>query len=137
MMSINIHKGPITILVIVLAATAILISLALLFGYRNVISSELPRDLRDDEKAVVSRIVTTGFFDPASAQFNWSMLLRDNKYCGYVNGKNRMGGYVGFRLFTVVPNLSGGRIVSVEGLWISSGINDPLESSQRDACQAL
>jgi hypothetical protein len=137
MIPINIHKRTITNRVIALAATAIFISLALLFGYGNVISSGLPRNLHDDEKAVISRIVTTSFFDPASAQFNWSMLRRENKYCGYVNGKNRMGGYVGFRLFTVVPNLSGGRIISVEGLWISSGINDPLESSQSAACQDL
>lgn len=66
-------------------------------------------------KSEGERAVLQGFFDPSSAQFQW-----DNGYtggywkpvlqkkvpgwftCGLVNGKNRMGGYVGFRRFVVV-----------------------------------
>ena len=61
--------------------------------------------------------VLAGFFDPSSAQFQWNYGLvggyfkpvLQRKYpgwwtCGLVNGKNRMGGYVGFRSFVAVMN---------------------------------
>lgn len=56
-----------------------------------------------------------GFFDPGSAQFQWPFALVGGYYkpvlqgkkigwwtCGLVNGKNRMGGYVGFRQVVAV-----------------------------------
>lgn len=56
-----------------------------------------------------------GFFDPGSAQFQWDRGLVGGYWkplfskkipgwftCGLVNGKNRMGGYVGFHRFVVV-----------------------------------
>lgn len=61
--------------------------------------------------------VLAGFFDPGSAQFQWDRDVIGGYWkpvlgkkvpgwwtCGLVNGKNRMGGYVGFRRFVVVVN---------------------------------
>jgi hypothetical protein len=44
--------------------------------------------------------VTYEFFDPASATFR-ELIATDNgrQICGYVNAKNRFGGYVGFQPF--------------------------------------
>ncbi|WP_157220606.1 PDZ domain-containing protein [Flavisphingomonas formosensis] len=61
--------------------------------------------------------ILQGFFDPSSAQFQWDRAITGGYWkpvfqkkvigwwtCGLVNGKNRMGGYVGFRRFVVVMN---------------------------------
>lgn len=61
------------------------------------------------------RAILAGFFDPSSAQFQWDQGIAGGYWkpafqgrvqgwftCGLVNGKNRMGGYVGFRRFVVV-----------------------------------
>jgi hypothetical protein len=43
--------------------------------------------------------------DPGSAQFRNVKLSQDQKYlCGEINGKNRLGGYVGFKDFAVSYN---------------------------------
>jgi hypothetical protein len=68
------------------------------------------------------RAILAGFFDPSSAQFQWDQGIAGGYWkpvlqgkvqgwftCGLVNGKNRMGGYVGFRRFVVVMN--NGRVV--------------------------
>jgi hypothetical protein len=40
--------------------------------------------------------------DPGSAQFRNVQLSQDQKYlCGEINGKNKLGGYVGFKDFAV------------------------------------
>ncbi|MBX3429710.1 MAG: hypothetical protein KF779_09020 [Hyphomonadaceae bacterium] len=39
------------------------------------------------------------FFDPAAAQFRNVRMIENGNVCGEVNGKNRFGGYVGFRPF--------------------------------------
>ena len=59
--------------------------------------------------------VLDGFYDSSSARFQWDRGLSPGGYqpifqhriagwatCGLVNGKNRFGGYVGFRRFIVV-----------------------------------
>lgn len=45
-------------------------------------------------------VVTHDFFDPTSAMFR-ELVASDSgrQICGYVNGKNRFGGYVGYRPF--------------------------------------
>ena len=55
----------------------------------------------------IKQSVTSDFFDPGSAQFRAiravDVTLQDDskarRVCGEVNGKNRMGGYVGFNMF--------------------------------------
>lgn len=43
--------------------------------------------------------VARDLFDPSSAQFRDVSEVADNLVCGEVNGKNRMGAYVGFTKF--------------------------------------
>lgn len=68
------------------------------------------RELTVAEKAMVAKTVSAAFFDPNAAQFRWTPLTDGlnlgNKadggtqfYCAMVNGKNRLGGYVGFEPF--------------------------------------
>ncbi|MDR7034490.1 hypothetical protein [Mesorhizobium sp. BE184] len=55
--------------------------------------------------SLITRKVTEGFFDPEAARFyavNYSLKAekRDKSViCGYVNGRNRMGGYIGIEPF--------------------------------------
>lgn len=53
-----------------------------------------------DEVAVqkVQDKVAYGLIDPSSAQFR-DVFVRDGWVCGQVNGKNRLGAYVGFKPF--------------------------------------
>lgn len=66
------------------------------------------------------RAVLTGFYDPASATFEWPYGFSHGSWkpvlqsridgwwtCGRVNAKNRMGGFVGSRYFVVVMNDEG------------------------------
>ncbi|MYN42698.1 hypothetical protein GTP55_25470 [Duganella sp. FT109W] len=45
------------------------------------------------------QLVADKLNDPLSAQFRNDRLIDYNWHCGEVNGKNAMGGYVGFRRF--------------------------------------
>ncbi len=55
-------------------------------------------------EALKSRL-TASLSDPLSAQFrNLSLSFDDQFLCGEINGKNRFGGYVGFRRFAVSDN---------------------------------
>ncbi len=62
-------------------------------------------NLDEDDISLLTKSVTRDFFDPESAKFyavNYSEKnqLRDKSVmCGYVNGKNRMGGYIGIQPF--------------------------------------
>jgi hypothetical protein len=57
--------------------------------------------------ATIKATVTRDFFDPAAAQFRniraADVTLKNGvqarRVCGQVNGKSRMGGYVGFNYF--------------------------------------
>lgn len=51
-------------------------------------------------------IVISGFADPNSAQFRNEALSKEGFYCGEVNAKNKMGGYVGFK--RVLVRVAGG-----------------------------
>ncbi len=61
--------------------------------------------LDPEDRKLVLKMVTRGFFDPASSQF-YSLgyqiaqgKIEKKTVCGYVNAKNRMGGYVGIEPF--------------------------------------
>lgn len=73
-------------------------------------------------RAEAERYLTRNFFDPQSAVFEWPTGFLYGKWkpllrrsvtgyisCGWVNAKNRMGGYVGRRAFVVV--MDGQRII--------------------------
>ena len=53
-------------------------------------------------------LVAAQLFDPSSAQFRNLYVSTRNPgvICGEVNGKNRFGGYVGFRRFVANTNVS-------------------------------
>lgn len=40
--------------------------------------------------------------DPSSAEFRSITVFKNGNYCGEVNSKNRMGGYVGYKAFSKV-----------------------------------
>lgn len=53
--------------------------------------------------------------DPGSATFQGiSEKLADFAYCGEVNAKNRMGGYVGYKRFFAQRGTSGNWIVTLD-----------------------
>jgi hypothetical protein len=54
------------------------------------------------QEAKARNAVARILIDPSSAQFR-SVQVRNNAVCGEVNGKNRMGAYVGFVRFYVEP----------------------------------
>jgi hypothetical protein len=53
----------------------------------------------DSATIEMKREVAEEFFDPGSAEFR-NVREAVIGYCGEVNGKNRFGGYVGFKAFT-------------------------------------
>lgn len=54
------------------------------------------------EKGEAKAYVARNLFDPGAAQFR-NMFRPDMlHWCGEVNGKNKFGGYVGFRRFSVM-----------------------------------
>lgn len=86
-----------------------------------------PRPTDAEYRQIAERAALAGFFDPGSAEFQWPFgivggyfkpVLQGKKVgwwtCGQVNGKNRMGGYVGFRTVVVVVN-NGAAVFSATG----------------------
>ncbi len=71
--------------------------------------------LSDAERAIVDKAVTANLFDPYSAHIEDVTSGRDLAkpgvvtFCGQLNAKNRMGGYVGARPF--YGNLRDGKVV--------------------------
>jgi len=53
------------------------------------------------------------FVDPNSAQFR-NVRKSTFRYCGEVNSKNLMGGYVGFQNFEAIQDASGRWVVSFQ-----------------------
>lgn len=62
-----------------------------------------PRPITDAEKDVIRQAVKKKLIDPGSAQFRWNPQVLDSvTYCGFVNSKNRMGGFVGYSLYQIL-----------------------------------
>lgn len=58
----------------------------------------------NSETGRVEDLVRENLKDPTSAQFKEIRKSKDGKYfCGEVNAKNSMGGYIGFTEFAVGP----------------------------------
>lgn len=53
--------------------------------------------------------------DPSSAHFRNERSKKDGWVCGEVNSKNAMGGYVGFKRYTVTWMPDGTNVVALEG----------------------
>jgi len=71
------------------------------------IEASRPIPLTNTQMAQIKATVTRDFFDPESAQFRGVQAVevsladgtQERRVCGEVNGKNRMGGYVGYSMF--------------------------------------
>ncbi|AVR21430.1 hypothetical protein L0Z13_15215 [Burkholderia multivorans] len=75
------------------AASALLLAVSPALSYaQNSVSPE-------DEKAIKQAIIHE-LTDPDSAKFREIRISADgNTACGYVNAKNKFGGYTGFKIF--------------------------------------
>lgn len=76
-------------------------------------------------KAEVTRAVEAQLVDPGSAQFKLGPVKSTDRYCGFVNAKNRMGGYNGFEPFLVHFNPDGSvKIVVFPGTFDPGLVNE-------------
>jgi len=74
-----------------------------------------PRPITDAEKAMIRQAVKKKLIDPGSAQFRWNTRVSHSVvYCGFVNSKNRMGGYVGFTAYEVMVDRQTNSIALVD-----------------------
>ena len=89
------------------ALAVMLASTLALAGCMSDVTDAKPVKLTSAQVAQIEATVTHDFFDPASGQFR-NVRAADvtttdgrveRRVCGEVNGKNRMGGYVGFEMF--------------------------------------
>lgn len=85
---------------------ALSVSLTACVAMTPIVESK-PVPLSQRQTQQIKSTVTHDFFDPSSAQFRNIRAVdvtlqdgqRERRVCGEVNGKNRMGGYVGFSMF--------------------------------------
>jgi hypothetical protein len=93
---------------------AILVAGGLIGGAILFTQPKPPAPPKPDPFQNVKTAVAAKMFDPGSATFQaLSELVPDFAYCGEVNAKNKMGGYVGYQKFYAQRDSSGGWIVSV------------------------
>lgn len=78
------------------------------------------RALTPAEQRLIQNSVREELLDPDSAKFRMGpLMLAASSYCGVVNSKNRMGGYVGFWTFRVNIKEDGrGRIVAADNVYV-------------------
>lgn len=85
---------------------AVCAAAACVLSATNAPASEQPS--LEDFKALVEPAVRERLMDPESARFDWPYLFHTASNglvtCGYVNSKNRMGGYAGKSFVIVVYN---------------------------------
>ena len=113
-----------------------------------IASPSAVRPLTNAETLVVQRAVAARLIDPRSAQFDMEPYrVGSDYYCGLVNARNRMGGYVGVRLFLVQLRAAGHQsrpsapITSVAAVFIPGdpsyvGRQAPLLQHIYDTCAA-
>ncbi|MEL7683285.1 hypothetical protein AAG594_03020 [Citromicrobium bathyomarinum] len=63
---------------------------------------QLHAPFTEEERAIIRKAVSRELRDPSSAQFRWNERKKNAVYCGFVNGRNAYGGYVGFTLFYLI-----------------------------------
>lgn len=75
-------------------------------------------------QASVKRYNDVHMLDGLSARYLWpAHREKAGWYCGFVNGKNRMGGYTGYRRFLATYSLPGFKI---ESLTMEKTVVDPI-----------
>ncbi len=109
----------------------VLIASTALFA-ASVTSAAVPssRPLSVAEKAVVEHAVRAQLSDPDSATFRHNPYqTASERYCALVNAKNRLGGYIGYRLFSIQltdKGTSESRISAVSGVSIPDRADNEL-----------
>lgn len=95
------------------AGAAIAATLACAAGAR---AQTMSRPLSDAEKAYIGGEVAKQLRDPESARFKWTPIKTEvgklpRAYCGLVNGRNGLGGYVGDAPFVAHLRFDNGRMI--------------------------
>lgn len=108
---------------------------ALILAAAQAPAAQFPRDLTAEDRAMIERQVRRELIDPESARFRWApQMLESDIYCGFVNAKNHMGGYTGFKLFMtfIGTRHDGTRVVALAK--ISRPIGRLQESAEERMC---
>lgn len=93
----------------------------------------MARELTVKEKAVIMKAVRNELTDPESARFKWVKLAEEvdikspdavSFYCGLVNAKNKMGGYVGDKPFLAILGWRHGKIHPAAFVQVSGNASD-------------
>ncbi|WP_411340308.1 hypothetical protein V6U71_21470 [Sphingopyxis sp. J-6] len=85
-----------------------------------------PRPISAADKAKIVAEADKLLFDGPAARWQWGLRKSDFIYCGFVNGKNRMGAYVGWTPFYYTDRglriiSPGDSTITYEGLCSSAG----------------
>jgi len=105
------QRSTLAIVAAILASGSMIAGAILLSASPEPLLHTAPPDPFADVKAAVANQM----FDPQSATFQGVFTLVDGMmYCGMVNGKNRMGGYVGYQQFFAQKASSGEWIVALD-----------------------
>ena len=94
---------------------AVLVAGGMIAGAILFSSSKQPEPPKPDPFQEVKVAVAAKMFDPGSATFQaLSERASDFAYCGEVNAKNRMGGYVGYQKFFAIKRSSGDWLIQLD-----------------------
>jgi hypothetical protein len=96
----------------------------------------IAKDLSSQEKSIIEKAVKHELSDPESARFKWFNLSQEQQvamkekdaaatYCGLVNAKNKMGGYVGDTPFLVVLSWSNGKVSPTNPFVMLAATDEP------------
>lgn len=74
-----------------------------------------PRALPEAKKAEILKMLEVEMVDARSARFIWPEQRDEVLYCGFVNAKNRLGAYTGYKPFSVVVSGKAGGFTLLDG----------------------
>lgn len=104
-----VNRSSLAIVAAILAAGTIVAGAILLTRF-NLFDTTPPDRFHDVKEAVANEL-----FDPGSAKFrNFREKIDGFSYCGEVNGKNKFGGYVGFKRFNALKKRDGGWVIAFD-----------------------
>ncbi|MBD1590173.1 hypothetical protein [Pseudomonas typographi] len=109
-----------------------IVGMAMLVGNFSVGAAEFTKA----QKSKIEEAVKDRLSDPDSAKFKFPPYKGGDVYCGTVNAKNKMGGYVGFSPFQIFV-LSGGKSFMLIGVGGDESSSYVLNKSCDDAGYSL
>lgn len=74
----------------------------MLFSMLVAMAEFAPRPLPDADRIAIQKVSEIKMLDGKSARFIWPKQRDASLYCGFVNAKNAMGGYTGYKPFSVL-----------------------------------